>query len=213
MYKSVLFDFDGTIFDTGDGVMRSVQYALEKMGIYEDMDNLRDFMGPPLVSMFMEKYQFSTEQADQAVDFFRERYTPVGWKECKPYEGIIDVVKRIRDSGIEVLIATSKPTHFAKDILKMYQMEDLFDFVSGAELNGDRTTKQEVIQAALNASEFDVSDMVYVGDRKYDVVGAHHFHIPCIGVKYGFSSENELEEYNCDYIVDTPEQILSLVLS
>ena len=98
MIKTVLFDFDGTIFDTCEGVMKSVQYALHKMGIEEPFENLYDFMGPPLVVMFMEKYGFTSQQADEAVEYFRERYTPVGWKECRPYDGIADVIRTLRNS-------------------------------------------------------------------------------------------------------------------
>lgn len=211
MIKTILFDFDGTIFDTSEGVMRSVQYALHKMGIEEPFENLYDFMGPPLVAMFMEKYGFSAEQADQAVEYFRERYTPVGWKECHPYEGIADVIRTLRDLGYEIVVATSKPTFFANEILEYFHMEDLFDFVSGAGLNGDRTTKQEVIRHAIDWSESGSDEMIMVGDRKYDVLGARDFGIDCIGVSYGFAQGNELEESGCTLIAGTPEEIIKLV--
>lgn len=212
MIKTVLFDFDGTIFDTCEGVMKSVQYALHKMGIEEPFENLYDFMGPPLVVMFMEKYGFTSQQADEAVEYFRERYTPVGWKECRPYDGIADVIRTLRNSGYEIVVATSKPTFFANEILAYYHMEDLFDYVSGAGLNGDRTTKQEVIQHALDWSASDVSEMIMVGDRKYDVLGARDFGIGCIGVRYGFSQGDELEKCGCSRIAETPEEILSFII-
>lgn len=209
MIRTVLFDFDGTIFDTCVGVMKSVQFALHKMGIEEEFENLYCFMGPPLVAMFMEKYGFTSQQADEAVEYFRERYAPVGWKECTPYEGIADVIRTLRSRGYEIVVATSKPTFFANEILKYYQMEDLFDFVSGAGLNGDRTTKQEVIQHALDWSGSDASEMIMVGDRKYDVLGARSFGIDCIGVRYGFSQGDELEQCGCTMIAETPEDILT----
>ena len=181
------------------------------MGIEEEFENLYCFMGPPLVAMFMEKYGFTSQQADEAVEYFRERYAPVGWKECTPYEGIADVIRALRSRGYEIVVATSKPTFFANEILKYYQMEDLFDFVSGAGLNGDRTTKQEVIQHALDWSGSDASEMIMVGDRKYDVLGARSFGIDCIGVRYGFSQGDELEQCGCTMIAETPEDILTYI--
>lgn len=212
MIKSVLFDFDGTIFDTGEGITKSVQYALNKFGIEENLEDLFVFCGPPLVAMFKERYSFDDEKADLAVSYFRERYSPIGWKECKPYFGIYEVIQELKQRGKEIIIATSKPTHYAKQIIESHRMMNLFDNVVGSNINGDRTTKREVIEEAIRMSKYSCSEMIMVGDRKYDVEGAHYFGIPCIGVKYGFSEDNELEDVGCEYIVDRPQDILSIIL-
>ena len=121
MVKTVLFDFDGTIFDTGEGITKSVLYSLNKLGIEESINNLFVFCGPPLVEMFKERYSFNDETADLAVTYFRERYSEIGWKECKPYKDIPEVIQELRDRGKEIIVATSKPTHYAKQILEYGQ--------------------------------------------------------------------------------------------
>lgn len=211
MIRTVLFDFDGTIFDTGEGITKSVLYALNKLGIDERLEDLFVFCGPPLVTMFKERYSFDDETADLAVSYFRERYSPIGWKECKPYPGIAELIRTLRERNKEIIVATSKPTHFANQIIEEYGMKSLFDLVVGSSFNGDRTTKSEVIQEAMRLSSHSAKEMIMVGDRKYDVIGAHSLGIPCIGVRYGFSEVNELENACCDFIVDEPKDILDII--
>ena len=114
MYKYILFDFDGTVFDTVEGITKSVQYALAKRGIEAELDSLRCFAGPPLVDMFMEKFDLSQEEAEDATDDFRERYQPIGLYECRVFPGIKELLRSLIDAGLHVGIATSKPQHLAE---------------------------------------------------------------------------------------------------
>ena len=114
MKKYVFFDFDGTLFDTAEGVTKSVQYALSKLGIEAELNELMCFCGPPLAEMFAEKYGMDEKTALQAVEYYRERYRPVGWLECRPFKGIPELVRRLRADGVTVAITTSKPRFFTE---------------------------------------------------------------------------------------------------
>ena len=150
MIKTILFDFDGTLFDTGEGILRSVQYALEGFGIHEtDTARLRKFVGPPLLDSFSELYAMTPEQAQAAVARYRERYLPVGIYECTLYPGIPELLERLRAHGFRVAVATGKPTPMACSILQRFDLERLFDCVIGCEYDGSRSTKAEVVAAVL----------------------------------------------------------------
>ena len=186
MIQTVLFDFDGTLFDTGEGILRSVQYALEGFGIHEtDTARLRKFVGPPLLDSFSELYAMTPEQAQAAVARYRERYLPVGIYECTLYPGIPELLERLRAHGFRVAVATGKPTPMACSILQRFDLERLFDCVIGCEYDGTRSTKAEVVVAALAETHTPPEDALMVGDRKYDVTGAAACGVPCIGVYYG----------------------------
>lgn len=154
MIKTILFDFDGTLFDTGEGILRSVQYALEGFGIHEtDTARLRKFVGPPLLDSFSELYAMTPEQAQAAVARYRERYLPVGIYECTLYPGIPELLERLRAHGFRVAVATGKPTPMARSILQRFDLERLFDCVIGCEYDGTRSTKAEVVAAALAGTQ------------------------------------------------------------
>lgn len=175
MAKALLFDFDGTLFDTGPGVMNCVQYALEKLGITEsDPSRLRKFIGPPLYDMFRELYCFDDEAAHEAVRLYRERYLPTGIWECEPYQGMPELLQKLRDAGWLLAVATGKPTPSAARILEKYQMDSLFDFICGSEFDGTRSKKHEVVAAVLEYFNLmnTPSQAIMIGDRKYDVIGA-----------------------------------------
>ena len=141
MIQTILFDFDGTLFDTGEGILRSVQYALEGFGIHEtDTARLRKFVGPPLLDSFSELYAMTPEQAQAAVARYRERYLPVGIYECTLYPGIPELLERLRAHGFRVAVATGKPTPMACSILQRFDLERLFDCVIGCEYDGSRST-------------------------------------------------------------------------
>ena len=128
MIQTVLFDFDGTLFDTGEGILRSVQYALEGFGIHEtDTARLRKFVGPPLLDSFSELYAMQPAQARAATERYRERYQPIGVYECEIYPGIPELLKQLRAAGFRIAVATGKPTPLARTILQRFDMEQLFD--------------------------------------------------------------------------------------
>lgn len=195
MYQLLLFDFDGTLFDTGPGVMNCVKYALEKLGIHEeDPAHLRKFIGPPLDEMFRELYGFSQERAREAVLLYRERYQPIGIWECAPYPGMKELLVKLREAGYLLAVATSKPVPSARRILEKYSMSDHFDYVCGSEFDGTRSKKHEVVQAVLD--HFGLAQtpekVLMIGDRKYDVLGAAKCGVPCLGVEFGYPEPGEL---------------------
>ena len=214
MVKYLLFDFDGTLFDTGVGVMRCVQYALKKLGIEEhDEANLRKFIGPPLDEMFSELYGFSPETAREAVRLYRERYQPTGIWECEPYPGITDVLDAARKAGFRISVCTSKPTPSARKILERYGMTEKFDFICGSEFDGTRSKKYEVVQACLE--HFGVTDtetVRMIGDRKYDILGAAKCGVKTVGVRFGYADPGELEAYGAEYIADTVPDLRDYLL-
>ncbi len=214
MVKVLLFDFDGTLFDTGLGVMRCVQYALGKFGIEEhDEKTLRKFVGPPLDESFSELYGFSPEKAREAVWLYRERYQPTGIWECEPYPGMAETLDAARAAGFQTAVCTSKPTPSAMKILERYEMVEKFDFICGSEFDGTRSKKFEVVQACLE--HFGVTDtgtVRMIGDRKYDILGAGKCGVKTIGVRFGYAEPGELEQYGAEYIADTAQELRDYIL-
>jgi len=213
MLKTILLDFDGTVFDTAEGITKSVQYSLEKFGIYSELQDLYCFCGPPLVDMYMQKYGLSAENADKAVAYYRERYQPIGLLECEVYAGITEMIGRLRNKGYKVAVATSKPEPTALTILENKGMSNVFDLVVGSCFDGTRSAKWEVVNAAIEMLNADKETTIMVGDRKYDVIGAHKCGVKCIGVGYGYAEPGEFEQAGADYVVDTVEQLEALLLS
>lgn len=213
-YDIFFFDLDGTITDSSLGITNSVVYALRKYGIEEkDYKKLCKFIGPPLTESFQKFYGFSEEQAIEGVKFYREYYTVKGIYENRVYDGFEDVLKNLRKAGKRLVVATSKPEPFARTIIEYFHLDSYFDYIAGMELDGGRGTKADVIQYALEACQIeDKSQVLMVGDREHDVLGAHKIGIDCLGVLYGFGTRKELEEAGADHIAETVEGILSYCL-
>lgn len=211
--KTVLFDLDGTITDSAPGIVNSVAYTLDKYGIpYSDKKELEEFVGPPLAKQFEIFCGFSEEESYRAVDVYREYYSSKGIFENSVYDGIIPMLKRLKDKGYKVVVATSKPERMAKIIADHFDIEKYFDFIGGAHMDGRRTDKKEVIEYVLkNSGVSDPDEVIMVGDRKYDVAGAHELGIKCIAVLFGYGSKNELQDAGADYMADTPEEIAEII--
>lgn len=213
MIQTILFDFDGTLFDTGEGILRSVQYALEGFGIHEtDTARLRKFVGPPLFDSFTELYGMQPAQAQAATERYRERYQPIGVYECEIYPGIPELLAQLRAAGFCVAVATGKPTPLARTILQRFDMERLFDCVIGCEYDGLRSTKAEVVAAVLAETHTAPEAALMVGDRKYDVTGAAACGVPCLGVYYGYAEPGELEAAGAAATVQTVAELSERLL-
>ena len=216
MYSYVLFDLDGTLTDPKIGITTCVQYALKAFGIDEpDLDKLEPFIGPPLKESFMEFYGFDEEKALQAVDKYRERFVVTGIFENEIYPGIPELLKRLKDAGCKLSIASSKPTELVERILVHFDIRRYFDYVVGSEMDGRRTKKEEVVEEALNQmvqKGVVFKKVAMVGDRKFDIEGARAFGLTGIGVSFGYAQEGELEQAGADYIVDTVEELGRLLL-
>lgn len=218
-YKYILFDLDGTLTDPKEGITKSVAYALKSYGIeVEDLDSLCKFIGPPLKDSFVKYYGFSEEQGYEAVERYREYFRPYGVYENKVYDGVDKFLAELKVSGKRVILATSKPTVFAKVILEHFDLMKYFDVVCGSELDGARVKKGDVIAYALEQicsleklEVFDQSLAVMIGDREHDILGAKENGLDSIGVIYGYGDRPELEAARADYVVGTVEELRRLL--
>lgn len=200
MFHNILFDFDGTLYDTVEGIAKSAQYALRKLGVRAELAELRCFAGPPLVDKFMEMFGFSHEKAWEARGLFQERYIPIGVYESRPFPGMTDFLTALKDEGLVLAVATSKPLPLCEELLERSGMRGFFSVVCGSGLAGNNNSKQEIVERVISALGAEKEDCVLIGDTKYDVAGAHAAGIPCICVRYGYAAPGELEEAGADAI-------------
>lgn len=208
-FDILLFDLDGTLTDSQEGIFNCVEYALSAEGIeVTDRGSLRRFIGPPLVDSFMQFYGFSRERAEKATAKYRERYAETGIFENRVYEGVPQMLDVLKKSGKRLAVATSKPEVYAGRILEKFGILQYFEVVTGAELDGRRNAKAEVIEECLKRlGVTDKGAVLMVGDRRHDVEGAKRCEIKCAGVRFGYADEGELEEAGADFIFDTPNQL------
>lgn len=213
MYKYVLFDLDGTLTNSELGITTCVQHALKKFGIeVEDRTVLRPFIGPPLGESFQVFYGLSKEESEQAIVYYRERFSVKGLYENEVYEGVEKTLQMLKDSGKKLIVATSKPEKFTMIILEHFDLLKYFDFVAGATMDGSRGEKADVIRYALEKCSIeDKSDVIMIGDRKFDILGAKENGLKSMGVLYGFGDREELMEAGADYIVESAEDIVKFL--
>lgn len=212
-YDAVLFDLDGTLTDPGEGITNSVAHSLKKYGIeVEDKTSLYKFIGPPLHESYEEYYGFSREEAMKAVDYYREYYRAKGIYENELYDGVENMLSALYASGKKIILATSKPEIFAKEILRHFGLAKYFTYVAGANLDGTMTDKAEVVAYALTEGGVkDKSTAVMVGDRKHDIIGAKKNGIDSIGVLFGYGSREELETAGADCIAENADEICRIL--
>ncbi|HDR7602466.1 MULTISPECIES: HAD family hydrolase [Bacillus] len=209
MYTTFLFDLDGTVTDPKKGIVNSVLYALEKVGIEElHVSELDSFIGPPIQQSFVERYNMNEGEVERAVFYFREYLKQRGLLENSVYEGIPNLLKQLKDTGNRLFIATSKPTIFARQVIEHFQLTNYFEDIIGSNLNGTRIKKEEIIAHILQQNErLNKEEVVMIGDRKHDIIGANHNGIASIGVLYGYGSENELIEVSATHIAKDIEEL------
>lgn len=206
--KVILFDLDGTITDPKIGITKSFQYALQHFGIQVDnLDALEPVIGPPLKKSFSEFYHLSEEQIESAIEKYRERFSTVGLYENEIYDGMENLLKELSEAGYILEIASSKPTVFVEKICEHFKIKQYFTHIVGSFLDGRRGEKEEVVEEAIRLSKATPDHIIMVGDRIYDVIGAHKKGIAVIGVSYGYGGRQELEEAGADVIVDTVAQL------
>ena len=210
-WRTVLFDFDGTIFDTVEGITKSAQYALAKHGIQEPLDRLRCFAGPPLAEKFMEVYGVTQPEAEQLVAEFRERYVPIGVYESSPFSGIKELLIWLRQAGLKLGVATSKPQALAELLLERANMKDCFDVIVGSAPGPGNDQKWQIVQRALALSETAPEAAVLVGDTKYDAIGAARCEVACLGVAWGYGAPGELEAAGVLGIAADPAELEGLL--
>ena len=211
-YNTILFDLDGTIIKSDPGVLNSITHAMEKLSLPMPDVPGRLFIGPPLSFSFDTYCHVPAERIDDALKFYREYYSSTGIFECSVYDGVKELLQKLRDARKTLLVASSKPEAYVKRILESFDILKYFSFVGGADFEGLRSEKEEVLTYTLESAGItDTSDCLMVGDRKYDIVGAKFFGMDSAGVLYGYGTAEELKESGATYIFDAPDGLLELL--
>lgn len=212
MKKYILFDLDGTLTESAPGIINSLKYALEKLGIADyDEEILKKFIGPPLAVSFKEFFGFDETGCLRAIDCYREYFSVKGLFENNVYDGVHETLSSLKNSGLKLAVATSKPEVFTKRIIDKFRLTEYFDVICGIPLDNEKMAKSEVISRTLKElGVIDKSEAVMVGDRFYDIDGAHENGIECVGVTYGYGSERELKEAGADWIVHSALELTDM---
>ncbi len=212
--KNILFDLDGTIIEPQEGIINSVLYALNKLGIEEKSTaKLKGFIGPPLIDSFTDRYSLTETEANEAVNHYREFFSKKGIYQNTLYNGIIDLIQELSNKGFRLFVATSKPTVFAKRIIAHFQLGHFFEDIVGSNLDNTRKDKTEIIQYLIQSFNLTSSETIMVGDRKFDIIGAKNNSVLSIGVTYGHGSNKELQDSNADLIACSCLELQTLILN
>ena len=211
MNHTIFFDLDGTLTDSAPGIIHSVQYALKKYGIEAEENDLRSFIGPPLVHSFQERFGFDHDKALEAVAYYREYFTAGGMFENSVYPGVEEMLQKLKEDGLMLAVATSKPEFFSKQILEHFALTRYFDFIGGAAMDETRTTKVEVLSYALQELQVDPAKAVMIGDRENDMEAASLLGTESIGVLYGYGSKEELAHAGAKVFAETPMDICRII--
>ena len=208
-YETIFLDLDGTLIDSEEGIINSVVYALEKFGIQKERKELLAFIGPPLIESFRKYIGLSQEEAEKAVAYYRENFSARGVYEYRLYDGIKELLSALKQSGKKVVMATSKPEHYARIIAENAGITGYFDLICGSTMDQTRVTKEDVIGYALEQCGLKKGDssVVMLGDRKHDILGAKASGLASAGVLYGFGDMEELTKAGADYIFRTVEEM------
>ncbi len=214
-YDYVIFDFDGTIADTGEGILKSLQYSFEQMGHeVPDLSNLKKFIGPPIHYSYVTFYGIDETEVEQYIKKYRERYRKIGIFECFVYDGMIETLKTLRNNGVKIGIASSKPIKLVYDVMDYLKLTEYFDAVVGTQFDDSNHPGKTdlVLQSMEKLGDADKKRTLMVGDRYFDIDGAAGAGVDSAGVTYGYGSREEFIEHGATYIVDSPHEILNIVL-
>lgn len=220
MYKYLLFDLDGTITKSEEGIFNCIKYALDWAGIpYPEQSVFRSFIGPSLYDSFVREFGMDDAQAKKMVAKYRERYNVVGLYEAEVYDGVEDTLKVLKEKGCILSVATSKPTEPTLRILEKFGVRKYFDVVVGSNPDGTGSDKKFIITQVLESLKKDhglteeivkSGQAVMIGDRRYDIEGGKACGLQTIGVLYGYGSMAEFEAAGADHIVEKPDAILEI---
>ena len=213
MFEYVLFDLDGTLTDSEQGIINAALYALDKYNItVNEISELRKFIGPAIQEAFSINYGFEEEETEEIISTFREYYSEKGAYENKVYPGIIELLEELKKRNKKLAVVSSKADVFTHKILEHFDLLKYFDYVASASLDNTKTKKVELISEIIE--HFDVDDLdkvVMVGDRKGDIRGAAESGIASIAVLWGYADEGEIEKHKPDYVAEKVEDLLSLI--
>ena len=214
-YDYVIFDFDGTVTDTGEGILKSLQYSFEQMGHeVPDLSDLKKFIGPPIHYSYVTFYGIDESEVEQYIKKYRERYRKIGIYECFVYDGMVETLKALRKNGVKIGIASSKPISLVYDVMEYLKLTEYFDAVVGTQFDDSNHPGKTdlVLQSMEKLGDADKKRTLMVGDRYFDIDGAAGAGVDSVGVTYGYGSREEFIEHGATYIVDSPQEILNIVL-
>ena len=210
MEKAILFDLDGTLTDSGEGIINCAILALEHFGLpIPSREEMRVFVGPPLHETFL-KHGVPADKVQEAIDVYRSRYIPVGAYENTPYSGIRELLQQLKAAGHKLYVATSKPEATSIKILEHFDLAKYFDMICGATMDISRSSKEAVIGYLLEQNGR-ADNMVMVGDTKFDILGAREHGIPAIGVSWGYGKVEDMVSAGAAGIAYSMEELLGLL--
>ena len=208
--KAILFDLDGTLTDSGEGIINCAIYAMEHYHLpIPPREEMRVFVGPPLHQTFAQ-FGVPQDKLDEAVAIYRERYIPIGAYENTPYPGIRELLEKLQQEGHRLYVATSKPETTSVSILEHFDLARYFTRICGASFDHNRSTKDQVIAYLLDETG-ERSSMIMVGDTTFDVLGAKFHGIPCIGVSWGYGKVEDMEAAGAAAIAHSTEELYNLL--
>ncbi len=213
-YDYIFFDFDGTLCDSASGIMECIERTLREMGAeIPERSTLFRYIGPPLEQTFGVDFGFKGDDLDEVLRVFRANYREIGVVMHNMYDGVPEMLDKLKRGGKKLAIATSKREDFAQQICNSYGITDLFEILAGSTEEESRQTKEGVIEYIIRQLGInDRSRILMVGDRKFDVYGAKKTGIDCMGVLYGYGSRQELAEAGALYIAETMDDISKQIL-
>lgn len=213
-YDAVLFDFDGTLADTGVGIFNSIRIAIAAMGFKPISEKrLRTFIGPPIFDSFKRELGMSDEQCKAAVKRYREVYGKRGIYHFEVYPGIEELLRDLKKSGIKVAIASSKPEKFIRKILAFLKWNELIDCICAPNSDDAPEDKSVLITKAVNEFGIKKSRVLMVGDRHFDINGAKIAGVHSAGVTFGYGSAEELKDAGATYIAGSADELRKIIFS
>ncbi len=213
-YDYVIFDFDGTVVDTGEGILKSLQYSFQQMNHeVPDMSDLKKFIGPPIHYSYTHYYGISEDEVGMYIKKYRERYTEKGIYECALYEGFLELIYALKEKGVKIGIASSKPQRLIYAVADYLKITDLFDAIVGVKIDdSNHSTKTGLVLESMDMlGATDKSKVLMVGDRLYDIDGARGAGVDSCGVLWGYGNEEEFKEHGAAFIVEKPSDIEKLI--
>lgn len=214
-FDCVLFDFDGTVADTSEGIFEGIRYGIRMEGLpMPSPEEMKTFIGPPLNEGFRNHYpDISDEQIEMLIIHYRARYSVDGYYKFRLYEGMADLLLNLRENGIKTGIATSKPQVFMDHIVKTCELQQYFDVVVGAESDKLDAGKKEIIEKAFDSLKvYGCEKPLMVGDTKFDIIGARDAGVPSVAVTFGFGSIDDMIVNGANYVAKNCEEIKAIVL-
>ena len=213
-FDFVIFDFDGTVADTGEGILKSLQYSFYAMGSdVPDMSDLKRFIGPPVYYSYTHFYGVGENEVEAYIRKYRERYKEKGIYECKLYDGMRELILELKSRGVKTGIASSKPEHLIYSVADFLGVTDLFDAIAGVKSDNSRhSTKRDIILEAMEKlGAADKERVLMVGDRCFDIEGAAAAGVKSCGALWGYGNKEEFLDYKADFIAEKPLDVLNLL--